>query len=55
MALAKDTIGLHRLVAITTPENRSSIQLLEKIGMAFERMIVLPDDPVELMLFGCRM
>jgi RimJ/RimL family protein N-acetyltransferase len=36
------SLGLHRIVAITDPENLASIRLLEKLGMRFERMIALP-------------
>ena len=34
---ARSVLTLPRLVAITVPHNDSSIQLLEKLGMAFER------------------
>lgn len=43
---------LPRIVAITVAQNRSSVRLLEKLGLRFEKMIRLtPDDP-ELMLFA---
>ena len=48
---ARNTLGLDRIVAIVTPENRSSIKLLEKIGLTFERMIRLSDDDEELEFF----
>lgn len=32
-------VGLARIVAITTPHNASSIRLLEKIGLKFERAL----------------
>src|SRR5262249_11716175 len=35
---ARCDIGLRRLVAITSPDNHASRRLLEKIGLAFERM-----------------
>jgi ribosomal-protein-alanine N-acetyltransferase len=41
---ARDTHKLHRLVAITNEDNISSIKLLEHIGMAFEKTIMLPGD-----------
>ena len=33
--------GLRRIVAITAQENAASIRLLEKLGLSFERLIVL--------------
>ena len=42
----KNVIGLNRILAVTTPDNHSSIRLLEKIGFGFERMAkVFPDEP----------
>lgn len=52
MAYAKATLGLERIVAITTPDNGSSIALLEKAGFAFEGMVQLPGDGAELKLFA---
>jgi RimJ/RimL family protein N-acetyltransferase len=51
-AYAKDVIGLKRIVAITNPANESSIHVLEKIGLRFERMVRLSADDIELKLFG---
>jgi len=48
---ARDTLGLDRTVAIVTPENHSSINLLEKIGLTFEGMIRMSDDDEELKFF----
>jgi [ribosomal protein S5]-alanine N-acetyltransferase len=53
VALAKSAFGLDRIVAITLPANRDSIRLLEKIGFRFERMVRLPKDKEENMLFAC--
>jgi len=39
-------------VAITTPDNFSSIKLLEKLGLSFEKMIKWPEDGSELKLFS---
>lgn len=39
---ARERLGLGRLVAITTPDNRPSQAVLEKIGLKFQRMIQLP-------------
>jgi [ribosomal protein S5]-alanine N-acetyltransferase len=45
----RTAFALPRIVAITTPTNDSSIRLLEKMGMSFERIIMMaPDDPVKL-------
>lgn len=43
--------GLSKLSAITLPENTSSRKLLEKLGMQFIRMVNLPGDPADLMLY----
>ncbi|MEH7334861.1 GNAT family N-acetyltransferase [Neobacillus drentensis] len=47
-----EKLGLHRLVAITSKDNDLSSNLLEKIGMNFERLVVLPPDTEELKLFA---
>ena len=48
----RETLGLQRIVAITAPDNRGSIAVLEKIGLCFERRIRLIDGGPELNLFG---
>jgi RimJ/RimL family protein N-acetyltransferase len=48
---ANDVLGIGRLVGVTTPDNESSIKLLEKIGLKFDRMIRLANDAAELKLF----
>jgi RimJ/RimL family protein N-acetyltransferase len=48
----RKTLGLRRIVAITVPDNQSSIRLLEKIGLTFERMIQLNGEGPEVRLFG---
>ncbi len=48
---ARDSLGLDRIVAIVTPDNHSSIKLLQKIGLTFERVIRLSDDDKELEFF----
>jgi ribosomal-protein-alanine N-acetyltransferase len=42
LAYGRDAIGLATIVAITTPSNKGSIAVLEKIGMTFAGMIQLP-------------
>jgi [ribosomal protein S5]-alanine N-acetyltransferase len=49
---ARDVVEIKRLVAITIPDNKGSIRVLEKIGLKFEKMIKQPHDENELMLFG---
>jgi RimJ/RimL family protein N-acetyltransferase len=48
---AKNVIELKRIVAITDPVNESSIRVLEKLGLRFERMVRLAEDDIELKLF----
>lgn len=51
MEHATGTLGLKRLVAITNPDNQSSIRLLEKLGFRFDRMIRAAADGPEIRLF----
>lgn len=44
--------GLNRIVAITNQDNENSIRLLERIGLSFEKLIIIPPGEKELMLFG---
>lgn len=52
VAYARNVLGLNRILAITTPDNNSSINVLRKIGLRFERMIRLSEDEPELKLFA---
>ena len=52
LAHARDTHGLHRVVAIVRPENASSVRVLEQIGMRHERLVQLTADGPESALFG---
>lgn len=52
MKYGRDELRLKRVLAITTPDNTSSIKLLEKIGLEFERLIKLPNDDEQLKLFS---
>ena len=47
-----NALALERIVAITNPDNETSIRLLEKIGFQFERMIKLAEDGAETKLFA---
>ena len=52
IAYGRDTLGLERIVAVTSPDNDASIKLLEKLGLSFDRMIRLADDEDEIQLFA---
>ncbi len=52
MKYAQNVLKILKLAAITIPQNKGSIKLLEKLGMKFEKMIFMPDDKEELMLFS---
>jgi RimJ/RimL family protein N-acetyltransferase len=51
MEHGKGELGLKRIVAITNPENHSSMRLLEKLGLKFDRMVRATADGPELRLF----
>ncbi|HEX4388556.1 MAG TPA: GNAT family N-acetyltransferase [Steroidobacteraceae bacterium] len=48
---ARESLRLERVVALTAPDNQSSIRVLEKIGLRFERMVHAPDAPGDSRLF----
>lgn len=52
LAHGRRAFGLKRVVAITSPDNTASIRVLEKVGMKFEGLTRLGDDPREVRLFG---
>jgi RimJ/RimL family protein N-acetyltransferase len=45
---------LTRLVAIVDPNNQGSIRVLEKLGMAFEKMVRLSAEDIDLKLFAVK-
>lgn len=47
-------LGFSRIVAIVSPENHLSIQLLRKLGLSFERNLRLTSGADEVYLFGPR-
>ena len=51
MEHARDDIGLERVVAITSPDNERSANVLGKLGFTFERMIRLPPEEAEIRLY----
>jgi RimJ/RimL family protein N-acetyltransferase len=52
LADARDRLRLDRILAIVSPDNVSSIRLLERLGLRFEKTIRLKDDADEVSLFG---
>ena len=52
MTYGREVLGLRRIVAITSPDNDSSIRLLERIGLRFEGLIKLSEDQSEVRLFS---
>lgn len=50
MQMAKAELKLKRVVAITLPSNQSSIRLIEKLGLKYEKRI--EDKGEELLLYG---
>lgn len=42
VAHARDNLGMKTLAAITKPENKASMRVLEKVGFTFQGMIDLP-------------
>jgi len=52
LAHAHRELGIRRIVAITAPDNASSIAVLERIGLKFERMVRLTEYSPELNLYG---
>tara|TARA_R110002124_G_scaffold17740_1_gene74014 strand:- start:982 stop:1254 length:273 start_codon:yes stop_codon:yes gene_type:complete len=49
--LAKNVFKLVKIIAITTPDNDSSIKLLKKLGLIYEKKVTPFEDEEELMLF----
>src|SRR5262245_37459408 len=39
LAYGRGAVGLQRIVAICTPDNESSVKLLERLGFRFEQMV----------------
>ena len=51
MELAKGAFNLSKVSGITLESNKASQGLLEKLGLKFTKMVRLPNDPEELMLY----
>lgn len=52
MRYGRDVIKLDRIVAIVSPGNNGSINVLRKLGLTFERMLPWPDDRSEIELYS---
>jgi RimJ/RimL family protein N-acetyltransferase len=52
LRLARDEVGLPRIAAITNTDNARSIRVLDKLGLAFERMVRLSPDAPEIRYFA---
>ncbi len=52
LTYARETLGQERVLAVVSPDNQASIRLLEKLGLSFERMIQMPDEENEILLFS---
>ena len=44
MEYGRSTLGIEKIVGLTSEENVASIKALEKLGMSFERMVKMTDD-----------
>jgi RimJ/RimL family protein N-acetyltransferase len=54
MTYAKQTLKLPEILAITLPDNKLSIKLLEKIGMRFIKIFSFPNDNEQLSLYSSK-
>ena len=52
MAHARDDLGIEELTAIVSPDNAPSIGLIEKLGLAFSKMITMPGEDEEICLYS---
>ncbi|MBT8303909.1 MAG: GNAT family N-acetyltransferase [Bacteroidia bacterium] len=52
LRIAKDEFNINRIGAITLPTNQSSIGLLKKLGLVYEKTVIPFDDGEELFLFA---
>ena len=52
LIFAKENLGIHRVVAITSPDNIPSIRVLNKLGLQFEKMVMLPGATTESSFFA---
>lgn len=50
-SIGMDLFGLTKISAITSKDNFSSQNLIEKLGLSFKNYVTLPDDDEELMYY----
>jgi ribosomal-protein-alanine N-acetyltransferase len=53
MELAREKFQMTKIVAFTVTDNQSSIKLLEKLGMSFDKCFNLPGDDEPVNLYSC--
>jgi RimJ/RimL family protein N-acetyltransferase len=49
---AQNSLGLKRMIAIVSPGNEPSIGLIRKLGLNFEKMLLMPNDEKEVCLYS---
>jgi len=49
---AQNSLGLKRIIAIVSPGNEPSIGLIRKLGLNFEKMLLMPNDEIEVCLYS---
>ena len=49
---ARNGLGLKRITAIVSPGNAPSIGLIEKLGLRFENMLLMPGDDKEICVYA---
>lgn len=52
LAHARDDLQIEALTAIVSPDNAPSVGLIEKLGLAFVKMITMPGDDAEICLYS---
>jgi len=52
MEYGKNTLGLRRILAITSPDNHASINVVEKLGLKYKKLINLSNDNSQCKLFA---
>lgn len=52
LGYARSMLHIHRILAITNPENEPSVKLLGKLGFKFEGMVQPPGEQREIYLFA---
>lgn len=50
-SIGMDEFGLQKISAITTKDNVSSQKLIEKLGLKFQKFVILPNEDEELMYY----